>query len=404
MLSLEVVRMAKVFSDLIKEVTTPGYCLACGACVASCPFECLEMKGGTPALKKACINCGICYDECPQVIDSRQLEQKIFGRRASDEEVFGIYQRALSVEARSPDIKASAQDGGAVTALLASLLEGGFIDGAIVMGVGSLPWQPTPMVATVRKELIECAGTKYAMGPLFLGLRDAVDLHYCSRVAVVGTPCQIIASRRMQLSQLTNRRLGGTITLRLGLFCAHAFEYEKFYRGVIQNQLRTPLTEVVKFDSKRGRFIIYRRHKPRRELALEAVRRYVCSPCKVCMDFAAELADISVGSEGSPLGRSTVLIRTQTGSEAFGIAQRFRELDVIELEKVKPGIEAIRKASKEKKLKAAKEFQRLKMRLIDFQKKGARVPKRHLPIWAQEKPSVPKEEESLEPIAEIRKL
>lgn len=384
--------MVKVFNDLINEVTTPGYCISCGACVASCPFVCLTMEGGIPVLKKACVNCGICYGECPQVIDSRQLEQKIFGRKASDEEVFGVYQQALSIEARSSDIKARAQDGGAVTALLASLIEGGFIDGAIVMGVGPLPWQPTPRVAMARNELIECAGTKYAMGPLFLGLRDAVDLHYCSRVAVVGTPCQITASRRMQLSELTNRRLGGTIVLHLGLFCEHAFEYEKFFRGIIQTQLRTPLPEVVKFDIKRGRFIIYCRHKPRRELALEAVQRYVCQSCKVCMDFAAELADISVGSDGSPIGRSTVLIRTQTGSEAFDIARRFRELDVLELEKVKPGIEAIRKTSKEKKLKAGREFQRIKLQ------------RRPLPIWMQEKPPAPTEEESLQRIARAHKL
>jgi len=384
--------MVKVFNDLINEVTTPGYCISCGACVASCPFVCLTMEGGIPVLKKACVNCGICYGECPQVIDSRQLEQKIFGRRASDEEVFGVYQQALSIEARSSDIKARAQDGGAVTALLASLIEGGFIDGAIVMGVGPLPWQPTPRVAMARNELIECAGTKYAMGPLFLGLRDAVDLHYCSRVAVVGTPCQITASRRMQLSELTNRRLGGTIVLHLGLFCEHAFEYEKFFRGIIQTQLRTPLPEVVKFDIKRGRFIIYRRHKPRRELALEAVQRYVCQSCKVCMDFAAELADISVGSDGSPIGRSTVLIRTQTGSEAFDIARRFRELDVLELEKVKPGIEAIRKTSKEKKLKAGREFQRIKLQ------------RRPLPVWMQKKPPAPTEEESLQRIARAHKL
>ncbi|MFB0500826.1 MAG: Coenzyme F420 hydrogenase/dehydrogenase, beta subunit C-terminal domain [Candidatus Hadarchaeaceae archaeon] len=383
--------MVKIFNDLVKEVATPGYCITCGQCVASCPFECLAMEGGIPVLKKACVNCGICYGGCPQVIDSRQLEQKIFGRRASDAEVFGVYQQALSIEAKSPDIKARAQDGGAVTALLASLLEDGFIDGAIVMGVGNLPWQPAPRVATIRKELIECAGTKYAMGPLFLGLRDAVDLHYCSRVAIVGTPCQITASRRMQLSELTNRRLGGTIVLHLGLFCERAFDYEKFFRGVIQKQLRTPLSEVVKFDIKRGRFITYRRHKPRRELALEAIERYVCSPCKVCMDFAAELADISVGSDGSPLGRSTMLIRTRTGSEAFDIARRFRELEVLELEGVKPGIEAIRKTSKEKKLRAARELQRRKLQ------------KRPLPIWMQEKPPVPKEEETLQRMARARK-
>ena len=44
--------MVKVFDDLIKEVTTPGYCLACGACVASCPHECPAMEGEAPTLKK----------------------------------------------------------------------------------------------------------------------------------------------------------------------------------------------------------------------------------------------------------------------------------------------------------------------------------------------------------------
>ncbi len=381
--------MVKLFNDLIKEVTTPGYCLACGACVASCPYESLAMEGETPALKKACMNCGICYEECPQVIDQRGLKRKIFGRRSSDEEVLGIYRQALSVEARSSDIKARAQDGGAVTSLLASLLEDGFIDGAVVMGVGALPWQPFPKVATTREELIACAGIKYARGPLFLGLKDAVDLHYCSRVAIVGTPCQIAASRRFVLSKLTNRRLSEAIRLHLGLFCGHAFEYESLFRGVIERQLRTPLSEVVKFDIKRGRFIIYRRRKPRRELALEAVKRYACSPCKVCFDYAAELADISVGAVGSPLGRSTVLIRTQVGSEAFDIARRFRELEVLELEKVKPGINVIGKVSREKKLRAAGELKRLKLQ------------GKTLPIWLQEQPPAPKEEELLRSIAQL---
>ena len=380
--------MVKVFNDLIKEVTGPGYCLTCGACVASCPHECLTMEGETPVLKKKCMNCGICYEECPQVIDHRDLERKIFGRESSDEGALGIYRQARSVDARSPDIKAGAQDGGAVTSLLASLLEDGFIDGAIVMGVGALPWQPSPRVATTREELIACAGTKYARGSLFLGLKDAVDLYYRSRVAIVGTPCQIAASRRMQLSEPTNRRLSETIKLHIGLFCKHAFEYKKFFRGIIEKQLRIRLSEVVKFDVKRGRFIIYRGDKPRRELTLESVERYASSPCKVCFDYTAELADISVGSVGSPLGQSTVLIRTQAGTEAFDIARRFRGLDVLELEKVKPGPKAIGKVSREKKLRAARELERLKML------------GKTLPIWLQAQPSAPKEEELSRSIAQ----
>ena len=380
--------MVKVFDDLIKDVTTPGYCLACGACVASCPHECLAMKVEKPDLIKKCLNCGICYEECPQVIDQRELGPKIFGTELSGGEALGTYRQALAVEAKSPDIKASAQDGGAVTAILASLLEGGFIDGAIVMGIGPLPWQPSPKVARTREELIACAGTKYARGSPFLALKDAVDLHYCSRVAIVGTPCQIAASRRMQLSELTNRHLGETIKLHIGLFCMHAFEYEKFFRGIIEKQTRTPLSEVVKFDIKRGRFIIYRRNKPRRELALEAVEKYSHFPCKVCFDYTAELADISVGSVGSPLGQSTVLIRTQVGTEAFDAARRFRGLNVLGLEEVKPGIKVLGKVSREKKSRAARELERL--RLLG----------KTLPVWWQAQPPAPKEEEPSQSIAQ----
>jgi coenzyme F420-reducing hydrogenase beta subunit len=80
----------------------------------------------------------------------------------------------------------------------------------------------------------------------------------------------------------------------------------------------------------------------------------------MCVQTSAEITDISAGAVGPPLGRSTVLIRTQTGAEAFDIVRRFRGLDVLEFEKVKPGIEAIGKVSREKKLKAAGELQQLK--------------------------------------------
>ena len=371
--------MVKVFDDLIKEVTTPGYCLACGACVVSCPHECLAMKGRTPALKKKCINCGICYEECPQVIDQRELERKLFGKRSSDEETSGIYQQAFSAKSKSRDIKARAQDGGLVTSLLASLLKDGFIDGAIVMGVGPLPWQPSPRIATTREELITCAGAKYSRGPIFLGLKDAVDLYYCSRLAIVGLPCQIAASRRMQLSELTNRHLGEAIKLHIGLFCGHEFDYEKFFRGVIEKKLKIPLSQVVKFDIRGGRFSIYRRKKPMHELVLKELDKYTRLPCKVCSDYTAELADISVGAVGSPLGQSTVLIRTQAGVDAFDVARKFKDLNVLELEKVKPGIKVVRRVSRKKRLKAARKLEQLKAR------------GKTLPIWMQTKPPAPKE-------------
>jgi len=39
--------------------------------------------------------------------------------------------------------------------------------------------------------------------------------------------------------------------------------------------------------------------------------------CLACDDYSAELADISVGSEGSKEGVSSVIIRTGKGEEVF---------------------------------------------------------------------------------------
>lgn len=347
--------MVQVFGHLMKEVVSPGFCLACGACVASCPFGCLEMSDEGPKLMEKCRLCGICYDECSQVVDPKEIRRQVFGTGVQGKPI-GNFEQALSVGARHADIKARAQDGGAVTSLLASLLDEGFIDGAVVMGVGESPWKPVPRVATTRKELIECAGTKYSRGPLFLGLRDAVDMYHLSRVALVGTPCQITAARRMQLSRHTNRRLGEAIKICVGLFCGGAFDYN-FFVNVIGKHLRTPLEEVEKFDIKRGRFTIYLGRKPRRELALDEVKLYVYPPCKLCSDFSAELADISVGAVGSPLGRSTVLLRTKVGVEAFETAKKLGELDILELERVKPSIRTVEKVAGMKGIRAAKELE-----------------------------------------------
>lgn len=350
-------KIPKLFTDLIKEVSTPGLCLNCGACVASCPTDALALTNGKITLTgRPClgVDCGICYEQCPQLISDAKLAKKVFGREP-DPNSIGFYNESYSVRSKSVDATSVGQDGGAVTEILASLLEARFIDGAVVMGIGDAPWLPQPRVARTRQELLECAGSKYAPGPILLGLRDAVDLHSCKRIAVVGTPCQIKAIRQMQTSPLAPRRITDPIKLCVGLFCSEAFGYEVFFKKVIERQLGIDLAEVTKFDVKRE-FIIYRKGKPKRRLALDALRRFTYQPCRVCLDFAAELADISVGGVGSPAGRSTVLIRTPVGKEAFVQARREHKLEVTPLEEVRPGIKAVKKLSAKKKRASREEI------------------------------------------------
>jgi coenzyme F420 hydrogenase subunit beta len=346
----------KTIGHLMKEVTIPEFCLSCGACVAGCCHNVLEMVDGKPKLVGRCELCSICYYQCPQVIGQKELEKKIFERNSTADEPVGIYTRAISGQTTDHKIRVHCQDGGFVTSLLSALLKAEFIDGAVV--TASDEWRPVPKVATTRAELIECAGSKYSRGSLLLGLRDAIDLYSLEKIAIVGLPCQIKAIRRMQNSERTVHRLTDSVKLCIGLFCGMAFPYEKFFKSIVEGQLHIKLKEVSKFDVKGGSFLIYRKGKPRRELTLDALEQFVDVPCSLCSDFASELADISVGAVGSPLGHSTALLRTQVGGQAYRIAEDTKGINSRPIEEVKPGIEAIVRLSKSKKRRAKEEMRR----------------------------------------------
>ena len=54
------------FAVLKKEVIDAGLCSACGACVASCSENALEMVNERPKLVGKCTACGVCVHQCPK--------------------------------------------------------------------------------------------------------------------------------------------------------------------------------------------------------------------------------------------------------------------------------------------------------------------------------------------------
>ncbi|MFN4133108.1 MAG: Coenzyme F420 hydrogenase/dehydrogenase, beta subunit C-terminal domain [Candidatus Hadarchaeales archaeon] len=356
--------MTKIFKDLEGDVVGHGLCLGCGACVASCPVQCLSLKENKAALTGTCINCGICYGCCPQTTSLESKKLKLFGK--SGDVSIGNYLEIFSARAEDQSILQRAQDGGAVTSLLGTLLEYEYVDGAIVTGMGSERWMPAPFVATKKDDLLDAAGSKYVRGALLTGLLDAIRHFYKKRVAIVGLPCQIAAVRQMQLANPTNRQLSEAVKLCIGIFCHEAFRYD-FFVEVVEEQTKTPLLEIDKFDVKNGRIFIYRTMKPTREIPLSVAKRYVDLPCRVCMDFSAELADISIGSAGAPEGHSTLIVRTEAGKEALDFAIKFRELKISPM--TEENIEEIRKNARAKKENAGKTIEQMK-------KEG-----KPLPIW-----------------------
>ncbi|MEM2192379.1 MAG: Coenzyme F420 hydrogenase/dehydrogenase, beta subunit C-terminal domain [Candidatus Hadarchaeales archaeon] len=354
----------KAFKDLEGDVVNRELCLGCGACVASCPVQCLSLRENRAALTGTCINCGICYGGCPQTASLESIKVKLFGK--SGDPVIGNYLEIFSARAENQNLLQRAQDGGAVTSLLGTLLEYEFVDGAVVTGMGSERWMPAPFVATTKDELLDAAGSKYVRGPLLTGLLDAIRHFYKKKLAIVGLPCQIAAVRQMQMANPTNRQLSEAVKLCIGIFCREAFKYD-FFVEVVEGQTRTPLLEIDKFDIKNGRILVYRTMKPTREIPLSVARKYVDLPCRVCMDFSAELADISIGATGAPEGHSTLIVRTESGKEALDFAIKFREVKISPMSE--ESIQEIRRNAEAKRESARK--------VIEEMKKEGRA----LPIW-----------------------
>jgi coenzyme F420-reducing hydrogenase beta subunit len=358
--------MIKLFSHLLMDVINPGFCIRCGACVASCPVKVLDLKP-LPQLTGTCINCGICYGTCPEVVRPEVYQLAVFGSPERDEDL-GTFSMALSASASDQGVRSRAQDGGAVTSFLAALLESNYIDGAVLVGTGEKPWLPVVRVITDPKEVVTCSGSKYSHAPIFTGVRDAVDFYRRDKLAVVGTPCQILACRRMMLSEPTNRHLIEAVKLTLGLFCWGVFDYERFFVGHVE-RAHAPLSEITKFDIRDGRISIQVKRENPIIIPLDSVREHLDFPCSICPDFTAKLADISFGAEGSPEGMTTVLLRTHEGLEAFEIAARSGMLAWSELG---DSISAVKSAAALKRKRAEENL------------KAMKDAKRALPVWALE--------------------
>jgi coenzyme F420 hydrogenase subunit beta len=344
----------KIFKALLEEVIHRNLCEGCGACIAACPVSAIDMWHETPTLVSKCILCEFCYYSCPKTETSiEDIEKKIFGRTRKPEEAIGIYLNCYSARSKKEEILKVAQDGGIVTSLLAYALQERVADAAVTSGVSvKEPWKPVPKVALSFKELLESAGTRYSVSSILVGLMSAVEEYAKNKIAIVGTPCQIIALRKMETSPHGVLKLAEKVSLVLGLFCMESFYYDELISKYIQKKKGVDINKVSKFLISKGKFIVRAGGQDAINVPLDEVKMYARLSCHTCTDFTSELADISVGSVGSPEGWSTVIIRTERGKKIFEDAVKAGFIEYKPIEQVKPGLNLAVKLSKIKRQSA----------------------------------------------------
>jgi len=358
----------KTFVDLIEEVQKKGFCHQCGGCVTFCTainYSALELDShGMPQFgeKDKCIECGLCYSICPEV---HELEDEI-KKKFSWVPPIGKNIETTAARSLNSDIRKKATDGGAVTSILLHLFDTGRIDGAIVTKQTG-PFSRQPLLATTREEIIDSAGfyfdtshgikhfsSEYSTySPSVQEFKPVVEkgLH---RIAMVGTPCQIEALRKIETLGIVP---SDSIKFCFGLFCSGNFIFNEEAQSKLEKLGSCKLKDLKKINVKED-FLLHLKKGETRTIALDKLDFMKRPACRFCMDYSAELADISFGGIGANEGWTTVITRTPLGRAVFADSKG----KTLEISSKKDGlqdssnktIEKIQKKSYEKE-KIAKE-------------------------------------------------
>ncbi len=164
------------------EICEKSYCVGCGACAASCPKNCIEMKEDEfgflyPKVnEELCANCGKCKAVCP-------VNASVDKSKASA--VYACY-------SNDEKERKSCTSGGAATILSKMVVSsGGVVYGSALTDKG---------IKHIRIDnalgLEKIKGSKYVQSPIFEILMPLkADLEKERTVLFIGTPCQAAAIR-----------------------------------------------------------------------------------------------------------------------------------------------------------------------------------------------------------------
>ena len=139
-----------------------------------------------------------------------------------------------------------------------------------------------------------------------------------NKIAMVGTPCQILAAAKMdKYPEIIGE---SPIDISIGLFCMENFSYN--YMKELLNQYNINMKDIRECRIEKGYVWFFLTQDEVFKIPLDEAKKCIRKSCQICMDFTSELSDISVGSVGSPEGWSTVIIRTDKGLKLLENAEK----------------------------------------------------------------------------------
>jgi coenzyme F420 hydrogenase subunit beta len=336
---------------LREEVVDAGKCVGCAACVSICPVDVFDYVDELPAdtRSSACVLCVLCAEACPVLRPpDNDIADLLDYRQPVQDDGFGPYGYGLYARATRADIRERAQDGGAVSALLAHALGTGSIAGAVLGDtVPGEPQRGRQKLATTEAEILACSGSRYTYSANTLALREAIKRDV-RPIAVVGVPCQVTGVRLEQNAGISAGMAAwyrNGVALTIGLFCSEAFTYESVAR--LAEMFEVPVERIAHVNIK-GKVVVRLDDGTVLTGSLKRYRELARPACLYCLDYAAEHGDVSMGGIGLD-GWTTVVVRTETGDRFLRAAIDDGWLETRPLDDDPAGERLLRKLSAEKK-------------------------------------------------------
>ena len=316
------------WAHLFKEVVTSGLCTGCSACVVACPYDVLgydqqsaykpfhvEGTGGLDGCTHGERGCTLCTRACPRFREwEPEIDQHLFGRPRTDDEVAGIAGQVVLARASDPELHEAGQDGGLVSALLVWALEHDVIDAALVSALegDGASWKAVPAVVRDRSGVLATAGSRYTYSANPLAYAQAVE-NGAERIALVGMGCQ--ASAPAVMAARKAGKVARRFVLSIGLMCSKTFD-DAIFPELFEARYGLRREDMVKMNIK-GVFQVWMRNGEYHEIPLKEAHGWTREGCLSCPDFAAEHADISTGGIGAFNDWTLTVLRTARGQELF---------------------------------------------------------------------------------------
>lgn len=320
-------KVKKGWTELENEIIKTNKCVYCGACAAFCANIKFNREMEIPIEDGSCkdVNTcrdgyGLCYNLCPKTeidkITLSLLDKWVFGKKY--DKILGHYIGIYSVRLTDKAREVIPNHAGPLTGLLWVAMKNDLIDASIITDKDE-NFRPFSMIAKSKQDLFKGTGYKPSQSPTISLVGEAINKGF-NDIAVVGTPCQIQALRKLQNHPIFDFEAYDLVTLAVGTFCFGTFHNQQLSELFMDLDIRPDQIEMI--DSHQHNFKMkINTNSTTKEIAFNYLyEKAIRNACFTCSDYTASFADISVGRVGSEQGWDTMIIRTKRGKRVFDLA------------------------------------------------------------------------------------